>query len=275
MPMIKKVLKYTIIFVVIITGTILTFSRKEKKETFVPRDYKEIVESGTLRAVTAYNAISLHVTEDTISGFDYELLSAFAKDKGLRVDFTPEASFENRLQGILEGRYDVMAATTAVTSQLKDTLNFTHTILLSKQVLVQRKKEKGKDSLFINNQLDLAHKTIHLTKNSPALLRINNLIGEIADTIYVKEVERYGSEHLLAMVSAGDIDYAVCEENIARASLEDFPNLDIKTDISFTQFYSWGTNKQSTALLDTLNCWLDDYLDTKAYKKLYKKYFKR
>ena len=273
--MAKKVIRNIIATILILATAILLFSKKEQVETCTPRDYEEIVKSETLRAVTAYNAISLHVKEDTIDGFDYELLNAFAKDKGLKVSFTPEASFDKRLQGLLEGKYDIMAATTAVTSQLKDTLNFTHTILLSKQILVQRKKEKGKDSLFIKNQLDLAHKTIHLIKNSPALLRISNLIGEIADTIYVKEVERYGSEHLLAMVAAGDIDYAVCEENIAQASIKDFPNLDINTDISFTQFYSWGINKQSTALLDTLNCWLDDYLKTKAYKKLYKQYFKR
>ena len=271
--MLKKTLHYILAFVVCAILTILLFTSKEKKEEYAPRDYEAIVESGTLRAVTAYNAVSLHVNEDTLSGFDYELLNIFAKDKGLELDITPEASFAKRLEGIAEGKYDVMAATTAVTSQLRDTLNFTHTILLSKQILVQRKKEEGKDSLFIKNQLDLAHKTIHVIKDSPALLRIHNLINEIADTIYTKEISRYGSEQLLAMVSAGDIDYAVCDENIARASIDDYPNLDIQTDISFTQFYSWGLNKQSPNLLDTLNCWLDDYLKTKSYKKLYKKYF--
>ena len=272
--MLKKTLHYIATVVVCTIFTIVLFTSKEKKEEYAPRDYEAIVESGTLRAVTAYNAVSLHINEDTLSGFDYELLNTFAKDKGLELEITPEASFEKRLEGIAEGKYDVMAATTAVTSHLRDSFNFTHTILLSKQILVQRKREKGNDSLFIKNQLDLAHKTIHVVKESPALLRIHHLINEIADTIYTKEISRYGSEQLLAMVSAGDIDYAVCDENIARASIADYPNLDIHTDISFTQFYSWGLNKQSPNLLDTLNCWLDDYLKTKSYKKLYKKYFR-
>lgn len=97
-----------------------------------------------------------------------------------------------------------------------------------------------------------------MIKGSPALLRIHNLIDEIADTIYINEVELYGPEQLLAMVSGGDIDYAVCDENIARASIDDFPNLDINTDISFTQFYAWGVSKHSPALLDSLNVWLND-----------------
>ncbi len=37
----------------------------------------------------------------------------------------------------------------------------------------------------------------------------------------------------------GDIDYAVCDESIARAVTDSIPQIDINTDISFTQFYSW------------------------------------
>lgn len=246
---------------------------KAEKEKTAPRDYPEIVESGTLNAVTEYNAISYHVKKDTIEGFDYELLHAFAKEKNLNLSVTPEMSFDKRLEGIIHGKYDVLATGTVVTTQSKDSLLFTKHILLSKQVLVQRKKEKGKDSLYINSQLELGHKTLHVVENSPGLMRIHNLINEIADTIYIEQVKDYGPEQLLAMVSGGDIDYAVCDENIAQASLDAFPNLDISKDISFTQFYAWGVNKNSPILLDTLNLWLDRYMKTKEYKLLYKKYF--
>lgn len=269
----KKALRYLTFVAVLLLLAMVFFSKKEKGTDYAPRDYEEIVSSGKLRAVTVYNAVSMHVSEDTLSGFDYELLNAFAQDKGLELDVTPASSFEQRFQGITEGKYDLLAAPTAITTQLKDTLNFTHTILLSKQVLIQRKKEEGKDSLYVESLLDLANKKIHVIKDSPAIVRIQNLMTEIGDTILINEVERYGSEQLLAMVSAGDIDYAVCEENIAQATIQDFPNLDIQTDISFTQFYSWGVNKHSTALLDTLNTWLDRYVKTDKYKKLYKKYF--
>ena len=127
--------------------------------------------------------------------------------------------------------------------------------------------------LYINSQLELGHKTLHIIEGSPGLLRIHNLINEIADTIYIRQVKDYGPEQLLAMVSAGDIDYAVCDENIASASLAAFPNLDISKDIGFTQFYAWGVNKHSPVLLDTLNNWLERYKKTDKYKKLYKKYF--
>ena len=77
----------------------------------------------------------------------------------------------------------------------------------------------------------------------------------------------------MAMVSGGDIDYAVCDENIAKANIHLYPNLDIDTDISFTQFYAWGVAKHSPILLDSLNQWLDEYMKSEDYQKLYKKYF--
>ena len=39
------------------------------------------------------------------------------------------------------------------------------------------------------------------------------------------------------MVAHGDIDYAVCDESIARAAADSIPQIDINTAISFTQFY--------------------------------------
>ena len=125
--------------------------------------------------------------------------------------------------GIIEGKFDILATGTVITTQSKDTLLFTHPLALSKQVLVQRKQEEGEpDSTYITSQLDLAHKKLHVIKGSPALLRLHNLMNEIADTIYIEEVAQYGPEQLLAMVAGKDIDYAVCDENIASQLLPRF-----------------------------------------------------
>ena len=258
---------------IILVAILRLCSHHEEDPKFTPRDYPEIIESGILRAVTEYNTISYHADKDSLSGFDYELLNAFAQAKNLRLEVTPEMSFEERLKGLNKGKYDLIATETTVTTRSKDSLLFSHTLLLSKQVLVQRKLKEGKDSLYIHNQLELRHKTLHVVKGSPALLRLHNLISEIADTIYIQEIEQYGPEQLMAMVSGGDIDYAVCDENIAKANMHLYPNLDIDTDISFTQFYAWGVAKHSPILLDSLNQWLDEYMKSKDYQKLYKKYF--
>ena len=67
--------------------------KKTEAETSLPRDYAEIAASGILRAVTEYNSISFYADGDTVSGFHYELLHAFAHSKGLKPEITPEMSF--------------------------------------------------------------------------------------------------------------------------------------------------------------------------------------
>ena len=261
--------------VIIILALIFTFRYcgKQEKPLGHTRDYAAIAKEGILRVATEYNSISFYVDGDTISGFHYELIQAFARDKRLKAEITPVMSFEERLKGLSEGRYDVIAYGILATSKLKDSLLLTSPIVLNKQVLVQRKENGENDSLYIRNQLDLARRTLHVVKGSPSILRIQNLGNEIGDTIYIKEIEKYGPEQLISLVAHGDIDYAVCDESIAQAVADSLSQIDINTAISFTQFYSWAVSKQSPVLLDSLNTWLDKFQKKSEYQKIYKKYY--
>nr|WP_320058986.1 transporter substrate-binding domain-containing protein [uncultured Bacteroides sp.] len=266
----SKLLKYFVLGILSVLIASVWF-RKEKPQNS-PRDYTAIQSEGIIRVATEYNSIGYYTDGDSISGFHYELINAFAKQKGLKAEITPEMSFEKRLRGLSDGTFDMIASGIQATSEFRDSLLLTTPIFLSKQILVQRRAIKG-DSTYIRNQLDLAGKTLHVIKGSPSILRIQNLGNEIGDTIYVKEIDKYGPEQLLAMVAHGDIKYAVCDEDIARAAIDSFPQLDINTKISFTQFYSWAVSKQSPALLDTLNAWLKTFSKSKEFQRIYYKYY--
>ena len=228
-----RLLRY-LIPVIIVLALLFCFRRcdNQQKQPLPPRDYADIIREGVLRVATEYNSISFYVDGDTVAGFNYELIQAFGRDKGLRVDISPYMSFEDRLRGLSEDRYDVIAYGILATSKLKDSLLLTSPIVLNKQVLVQRKATVENDSLYIRSQLDLAQKTLHVIKGSPSILRIQNLGNEIGDTIYIKEIEKYGPEQLISLVAHGDIDYAVCDESIAQAAADSLPQIDINTAIS-------------------------------------------
>lgn len=256
-----------------LVATVVMWPRSEEAKSTRPRTYEEIVRSGIIRATTEYNSVGFHVDHDTIAGFHYELFQAFARDKGLQAEIIPEMELNTQLEGINHGTFDIIAGSLLITSEQKDSLLlFSHPILLNRQVLVQRKPKSEQDTAYIAQQLQLAQKTVYLPEGSPVKYRIHNLSAEIADTIYVKELPKYGSEQLMALVAHGDIDYAICEESIAKRLIGQYPQLDIDTAISFNQFYGWGVSKESQALLDTLNAWLDSYKDTSSFKKLLKKY---
>ena len=270
-----RLLRY-LIPVVAIVSIFFIIRKEQTADTRIThaRDYAEIAAEGLLRVATEYNSISFFIQGDTCSGFHYELIQAFAQSKGLKTSITPLMSIEERLKGLSEGVYDLIATNIQVTNELKDSLLLTTPIVRNKQVLVQRKKQGDKDSTFIDNQLQLAKHTVHVVKGSPSMMRIQNLSEEIGDTIFIKEIEKYGPEQLISMVAHGDIDYAVCEESIAKIMADSLPQIDIQTPISFTQFYAWAVSKQSPALLDSLNTWLDGFQKSKEYRQLYRKYYK-
>lgn len=247
----------------------------QKHDTSQPRTYAEIIRSGIIYATTEYNLVGYFIDHDTLAGFHQELFQEFAKSKGLKAKIIPEMDLKTQTDGIRNGKFDVIASSLLITSELKDSiLSYSIPILRNRQVLVQRKKNGEEDSLYIHNQIQLGKKTVYLPDNSPIQYRIRNLETEIADTIYIKEIPKYGNEQLLALVAHKDIDYAICEESIAKRMLKYYPQLDISTAISFNQFYGWGVSPNSQELLDTINLWLKDFMQTEKFTFLMKKYIK-
>ena len=80
----------------------------------------------------------------------------------------------------------------------------------------------------------------------------------------VKEYARYGVD-LTEFVPA-------C---IIPKLIERMNELDIQTDISFTQLQAWAVRKSSPILRDSLNVWLKRVHDNGLYDKLYKQYYNK
>lgn len=272
----KLIMLYTGLLVVAIATMVMLWRiMKHSPEEIQPRDYPEIKAEGILRMVTEYNQSGYYIAGDTIEGFQYELSQAIAQISGLEVQTHLVMSLAESFEMLANNKCDIIARNIPTTSEIKEDYLFTEPIVLNKQVLIQR-TEKANDGIKpIRNQLDLAGKTLYIPKDSPAQLRLQNLSHEIGDTIYVKEDDLYSGEQLAIMVAKKDIDYAVCDQQIARKSKELLPEIDIETDISFTQLQSWAVRKDSPILLDSLNSWLNRIKESGLYDKIYKKYYSR
>ena len=237
-------------------------SSKEEQPKLSTKDYPEIKEEGILRIITEYSLSGYFVKGDTISGFQYEMSQAISKESGLEIQTLLDMNLDNSFEKLNNGECDVIARNVPITSELKDKYLFTEPIVLNKQVLVQRKLADGKEQKPIRNHLE------------PALQRLKNLSEEIGDTIYIKEDSLYSDEQLIIMVSSGDIDLAVCDQQIAEASLKEFNNIDIKTDISFTQLQAWVLRKDSPILKDSLDKWISQIRENGLYNRIYRRYYK-
>ena len=78
----------------------------------------------------------------------------------------------------------------------------------------------------------------------------------------------------MIMVETGEIEYAVCDQQIAKALQARLPHVDCQTDISFTQLQSWAVRKSSPILLDSLNSWLQQLKQSGLYEAIFNRYYK-
>jgi membrane-bound lytic murein transglycosylase MltF len=258
-----KTKKLLILFIVLLFLTLLAMfflSNATRNKTPMERDLPEILKENVLNVVTEYNSVDYYVTGDSVSGFQYELCKYIGKHSGLTIRIYLENNMDITIKGLEDKTYDIIARNIPITNDNKQFLAFTIPVTQNKQVLVQRKTlENDSSSIFIKNHINLAHKTVYVTQNSPAILRLKNLSEEIAEEIIIKEIADYSSEQLIYMVAQKEIDYAVVDKEIALKNVNLFSGLDFEMDISFTQLQAWALRKTSPVLLDSLNVWISDF----------------
>lgn len=278
--MIKKTIVLLAILAAFLTSCTDTPSTKNTTGT-VAFDLDSIIMRGKLVAVTDFNSTNYFLYKGEPMGFHYELLRKFSEHIGVDLEIITENHLEHAMKFLNDGDADLIAIGLTVSSSRKKDIQFTEPILETRQVLVQRKPrnwrsmtEESLDRHLIRNQIDLAHKTIYVQQNSIHCDRLKTLADEIGDSINIVSVP-YESEELIQSLARGDIDYTVCDENIARVNATYFPDIDVNTPVSFPQKIAWGVRKQnSEKLLQELNNWIVSYTKTADYALLYAKYFR-
>lgn len=265
---------YYITMATLITVGVLSFFYIETSPSpYRPWDYKEIRKDGTIRFVTDFSMPGYFIDGDSTVGFQHELIVAVCQRAGLNYQTVVETHLSECFRYLELKAVDVVARNVPITSDLRAHYLFTDPIMLNRQVLVQRTAEANNGIAPIRNQIELGGKTVYIPKESPAIMRMYHLQEEIGDTIRVYEDPLYSDEQLIIMVAHGDIDFAVCEYEVAEAMMRALPQIDIATDITFTQFQAWAVRRDSPALLDSLNSWFAAMRADGTFDRIYNRYY--
>jgi membrane-bound lytic murein transglycosylase F len=238
-------------------------------------------ERGKLIAVTDFNSTNYFIYKGEPMGFHYELLKQLSEYLDLNLEIITENDINKAFEMLNSGKTDLLAFELAINTSRKKEIRFTEPISETRQVLVQRKPGRWRlmtideiEKNLIRNQLKLAGKTVYVQVGASSFECLKNLEDEIGDTISIIEVP-FETEQLISMVARGDIDYAVCDENIAIVNTGYFPLIDVSTPVSFSQHLAWGIRKEKSDKLErALNAWITTFKKTNGYALLYAKYFR-
>ena len=87
-------------------------------------DFEEIKKRGTLRMITRYSSTSYFLLGGMDRGYEFELVSRFARDNGLKVEVVLIGSNENPLQLLESGEGDLIADHLSIKEEMLDFVMF-------------------------------------------------------------------------------------------------------------------------------------------------------
>jgi membrane-bound lytic murein transglycosylase F len=236
-------------------------------------DLPSIIKSGRLSVLTDSSSIGFSVKHDTVSGFQYEIVKAFADSLGLELVISEKNDLQDCIDGLSTGDYDIIANLVPVTTEWGKKASFTIPFFTSREVLVQRTSSATNHSKLVLKHCQLANDTIYIPVNSPFKMRLKHLSNEIADSIHILELKNRSSEQMVRMVANGKIRFTICNEQFAQRLKLKYPNIDVSLPIGFAQQQAWVVHPKSPKLLVKLNEFLDDFIGSSAYWNIYRKYY--
>jgi membrane-bound lytic murein transglycosylase F len=244
-------------------------------------DLDDFRERGRLVAVTDFNSTNYFIYKGTPMGFHYELLKSFADYSGINLEIITENDINKSIEMLNSGEADLLAVDLTVNSQRERHIAFTGRTGKTRQVLIQRKPNRWSilteseiDKELVRGRVSLSGKTIYVQSGSSAVDCLRQLNDPLSGKLTIIEVP-YETEDLISLVAKREIDYAVCDENIALVNTGYYPVIDARTILTPEQELAWGIRKlKSDKLAGLFNNWLETFRNTNTYAILYAKYFK-
>ncbi len=234
-------------------------------------ELKHVKLRGKLRVMTDYNSTNYFIYKGRTMGFQYDMLQALAKHLGVNLELTVNNDLRESFEALERGDVDLLGMNLAVTNQRIDKFNFTVPHSQSRQVLIQL-NDSIQPVSYISNQSQLVGKDIHVSEASSFEERLKSLSEELGASINVIP-EKMEVEQLISKVASGELKYTIADENVAIVNQTYYPEIDIKTTVSFPQNLAWALRKGANHLTQDVNMWLIDFQKTKEYKRIYRKYF--
>ncbi len=257
-------------------------NRAAKMPKNLKRDWAEISEAGVLKVITVYSETSYFLYRGRPMGFEYELLERLADHLNVELEIIPASDLTDLIGMLNRGEGDLLAHGLTITSDRRNRVSFTDYLYLTKQVLVQRKPDNWRQMKLheiqrslISDPIELIGDTVSVRAASSYVKRIRNLSNEIGGVIHVDTVDgRFSTGRIIEMVEKGAIKYTIADQNIASINASYYPDLDIGTQVSFSQRAAWALRKSSPVLRDTINDWIRSMRKEAEYYVIYNKYFK-
>ncbi len=252
-------------------------NRQNTTSQTIQFDLDSIRKRGKLILLTENSATTYYLYKNQQCGFDYEMMKAFAKDLGVKLEVKLLDDVDKMFEMLNSGEGDIIASNLTVTKKRKEHVEFSKPLYQTRQVLVQRKFSKeNRDSSYtiLKDSTELHKVVLSVHKFSSFYERLKELEFHSGKPFQIDEIPgAINTEDLLRLANDGEIEATITDENLAIISVYDFPDLDMSVPISPKQDIAWAMRKNSSGLINEVNSWLEKNKTKQKISSVYGKYF--
>ncbi len=222
-----------------------------------------------LRVLTTNTAATYFLLRGRLLGFEYELVSEFARRNNLYVKLIVPPSNHDLLPWLKAGRGDLIAAALTITqARRKQGLAFSRPYSYATETVVCRAGEKE-----LHSPRDLAGRKLYVRKSSSYFQTLEKLRRGGIDFELSAAGEELNTEEIIAKVAAGEYDLTVADSDIL--AIESCYRDDIRAAFALGEpvAHGWAVNEQNKKLLAAVNSFFDKEYRGVFYNLTYRKYF--
>lgn len=254
------------IYIGIATLALLVFAPKE--DDF--NQLESVMERGTLRVASRLGPLSYFERDGQPNGLDYNLLSLFAANLGVSLEFVLYDNLEAQLASVYTKNIDLAAATLTETEDRRLRYEFSEPYMEVAAVLIQHSSEPPKDSL---DELQDEDYNLRVIAGSSHAELLHSLKKDHPHLEWNERPEVIMFQ-LMEQVQNREIDYAVVDSAIFELERSMFPRVEAVLELSDPAPIGMAFPKSpDRSLLEMLNEFIRDYEARGELEMLRQAYF--
>lgn len=230
-----------------------------------------IKERSVLNVVLLNAPTTYYIGPDGPSGFEYDLLNAYAKSIDVDLNITAAHTVKEALEYVGKENIDIISASLTKTPHREELYNFGPSYFEVQEQVVCYRGMLG-TAKFPRDVEDLEGLEIVVGENTSYYETIESLINDGFD-INVSVTSEYSTEELLEMVSNNQIDCTIADSNIYSNNLKYFPDIAMAFTISGREQLAWILPQNSTKLEANMYSWLNSFVQSGKMTQLKDHYY--
>ncbi len=249
-------------------GKVYTPSKAVVKKSKLSK-LAQIKHNGVLRVLTRIDPTTYYPLNKGHAGLDYDLITLFAEQLHVKVDYQVVDDVDEILKKIARGEGDIAAAGLSITESREKTIRFAapyHEVV--EQVIYRS------GTVHPRQPADLTAGILEVVKGSSHVETLRKLKQTSVPNLTWTSNPGFDSHELMGLVDQGLIDYTIADSTQALLIRRFYPKLHIAFDISEPRQIAWGLPlSNDNSLYQQVNLFFEKIKKNRTLEQLLERYY--